>query len=822
MTELSATVRLRPTRIGFLTSPTDLSAVRQIMRICTCLWGGTLNPIIPVFTRSPAEWRSELPKRHTGIETAKGYVRYFEPDVYVEAEKGMLEKAGLGAFRNDRGLHTRVTTLGEFLVPSEDRKTSEPRFGQSIFSVLSHIYKTDTKFVRRDKRECFYVAPTPKDSLSEAIFGNFPTGRYASYLKKAYFDVFNPELLDPSPSTWRRIFTTSAETPLRTTHYSLTSERHWYDDVTLFVFDPSRAPDLIDLWNLRLESRPVLPVPVEWFEPLSEDICRVISAQHRPIVGNPHGLMHKATIEFGRSISKGVADSLVKGISDALPGTDFYVKNWRNDIWVEKRDTHASLRGRRLSVSAKERRVTLELKDRHLTFETLHPDFSGRYRSSNHRWVNTLSISSFTNRRIATVLPFNTLQPEWPRLGLGSEFTLVGSEGWVFTQEYKNIDQYVSLIDADAAIIGSLSRFGIKAKLSEPGQIARQMLEKLGGLSGVRLLADIETLNLLNKSAGRLRRRANDVDTTEENFELRAAPLKDWQKLISSRRGRRRFAHSRLEDFTKCNVVRLGLETDCPHCHSRNWSSLTDVDYRVTCERCLTAYDFPQATLRDNNKNFSYRVIGPFSVPDFGRGSYSALLTLRAMNGLNSSTGTMTFSTAMELSCGDLKCEVDFVCWRGESSFGEGSRHSPQLVIGESKSIGKGDLISSRDLDKLKAIADKLPGVAIVLSVLRDCFTETEKAILRRFVKWGRRPNAFGEPTNPILLFTSHELTMDYTVAATWKEIGGDHARFSDYRDTSTLVGTADATQQIYLGIPSFFEERRKNWEKRRSRRRKR
>ena len=88
MPELSAEILLRPTRIGFLTRPTDLASVRAIMRACTCLWGGIYNPIIPVFTRAPEEWRPEIYQRFKGIEIAKGYARFFEPDVYVETEEG--------------------------------------------------------------------------------------------------------------------------------------------------------------------------------------------------------------------------------------------------------------------------------------------------------------------------------------------------------------------------------------------------------------------------------------------------------------------------------------------------------------------------------------------------------------------------------------------------------------------------------------------------------------------------------------------------------------------------------------------------------------
>ena len=59
MHDISAEVRLRPIRIALLVSPTDLPAIRKFMRICTCLWGGAYNPIIPVFRRRPKEWRLE-------------------------------------------------------------------------------------------------------------------------------------------------------------------------------------------------------------------------------------------------------------------------------------------------------------------------------------------------------------------------------------------------------------------------------------------------------------------------------------------------------------------------------------------------------------------------------------------------------------------------------------------------------------------------------------------------------------------------------------------------------------------------------------------
>jgi hypothetical protein len=140
------------------------------------------------------------------------------------------------------------------------------------------------------------------------------------------------------------------------------------------------------------------------------------------------------------------------------------------------------------------------------------------------------------------------------------------------------------------------------------------------------------------------------------------------------------------------------------------------VDYRITCERCLKSYDFPQAALREHNRNWTYRVVGPFSVPDYGRGSYSALLSLRVLSHYRSTMGRMTFATAMNLGFDNLECEVDFVAWHGGEHLMEANR-PPSLIIGEAKSFGSGELITAKDLAKLKALATKLPEAFIVIAV---------------------------------------------------------------------------------------------------------
>lgn len=133
-------------------------------------------------------------------------------------------------------------------------------------------------------------------------------------------------------------------------------------------------------------------------------------------------------------------------------------------------------------------------------------------------------VSKLSTEKIATVLPFNVFDRRWPRLRMLGDRVIVGSEGWVFGQTYKNRSENISLLTMEDAIIGSFERLGIKAKLSDPGHVAKQMLDHLGGLWDVHLLADLETLQLLNKMAGGVRRRTTDPETIERHSNGAARP----------------------------------------------------------------------------------------------------------------------------------------------------------------------------------------------------------------------------------------------------------------------------------------------------------
>jgi len=801
MAELLGKNRLRPIRIGFLVRPSDKKSLRQIMRINACLWGGSYNPIIPVFTKHPKEWKND-PFLISGKEITRGYIKFFEPDVFVEAEAGLIGKVGLDGIETHQ-IHKKVALLGNFF-ENEYRGLYEPEFGQSVFDVLEDIYEKERKFQLRDEIPAIYS--TKQDLFSEACIGCYPSHERTEYLKRQYFDVYKPEETAPSPELWKKIYGGQCETPFSVTSKHLDIFRAWHDEPIIYVFDPTKATDIIDLWNLRIQPSPVYPVPVKWLSDLAEPLRKFIEKNHRPLKGNSHGVMHRATVEVSRSIGEEAANESILPHFKGLPKGSFAYKLWRTPIWKVDYNNHSVSQAERAMVTAQESDQTIELKDDSLIgiFDTLAPDFAASFSGSNFRWANVLRISTpFRGSHVALSLPFNVLDRTWPP-HTGFEEFLIGREGWTLLQKYKSTNQHLIFLNHEEAFTRWFERFSLSAKPSEAGRIAHQMLKSLGGLWGLNLVDDKETIQFINKLALSTRKRVNKEtgDSVEEDFRGRSATIGDWQEIIQRRVSAGHHHLVELSHYVKHGVIKVGLETECSHCAAKNWHGLDEVSYEVRCLRCLKSYDFPQGSLGSSNKNWRYRVIGPFAVPNYAQGAYASLLTIRFFSLTSGHDVPYSFSTALEIEKGSLKAEIDFAIWMPEERkfvvVGE-----PRLIIGEAKSFGV-DTVKDDDLAKLKKSADALPGSIIVISVLKEGFSEAEIERLRDFVRWARQPVNY-RPKHWVILLTGTEL-FSQNLGPTWERLGPPFSDHADYHNTHYLEPLSDSTLSIYLGMTPFHE----------------
>lgn len=153
---------------------------------------------------------------------------------------------------------------------------------------------------------------------------------------------------------------------------------------------------------------------------------------------------------------------------------------------------------------------------------------------------------------------------------------------------------YFRLLGGADAVIAWLDEHGVKASPSDPGRIAGQILVSVGGVRGTALLADRDTLKLLDHMAKSVRRHA---DGTIEEFENRAIHVDRWKALVHRRTNAGPYRWVSLDAFVKANMLKLGLSVGCPSCLKKNWVGLAAMREQLMCERCLKPFAFPQGTL---------------------------------------------------------------------------------------------------------------------------------------------------------------------------------------------------------------------------------
>jgi hypothetical protein len=814
MASLNASLKLRPTRIGFLVRPSDRTSLSKIMRLNSCLWGGIYNPIIPVCGSLPKLWKEQV-RSPTGPQLTRGYLNFFEPDVYVEASPGLASSSGLPPSFGT-GFERRVVPLDEFAC-LEEGEFQNFFYGLGIYNLYQDLYDTEHKFVRKHPaRVSILNSDTGSGGygFAEAAFGAFPSSAELLPIETMYRDVFDPQEVEFSVSGWLKSIKEQLVFPLNITRRKIETHLEGHGDYTLFIVNPESSHDLIDLWNVRLFERNVLPININWIGEVKEHLCKIIESNHRPLRHNKNGVMTMTTLEFARSIPEELARATLKDNFSGLPNGSWSYKPWYQNIWHQSHN-EGMVRPSAIELTSQSKDLELLIEEqdqrKSVRFRSISPDFAEQYDGHNARWANVLRFEGrWQADDLALVLPFNSMDADlWNNRSVHNSF--ITSEGLVLLQDFKDFPQSVEVFNGQTAITKWLSAKGIMAEPSAPGRNATQMLKAVGGIRGARLLADSETIKLLDFMA---RSRQTNLDGSNETTADRVAPVARWQKVIGGRRAKGRFNNIEIENFVKAGAIRLGLSIDCPECSEKNWYGLADLNDEVTCGRCLESYDFPQGSLNFGQKPWKYRVIGPFSVPNYADGAYSTILSLRTFLNFGMGHDEMTYTTNLNLTIDGKDLEIDFAFWyRKEKMFG--AKRQPTFVVGESKSYAK-DAFTSRDIERMKYLCTKIPGTTIVFSSLKEELSKKERDRIGRLALWGRVPLPNGGMRAEVIVLTGTELFCDWSIAHDWQEKGGKRAELIEpaYVILSDLSTVADLTQQVYLGLSSYGEWRREYYEK--------
>ena len=260
-----------------------------------------------------------------------------------------------------------------------------------------------------------------------------------------------------------------------------------------------------------------------------------------------------------------------------------------------------------------------------------------------------------------------------------------------------------------------------------------------------------------------------------------------------------------LEGLLSANALRLGTKIQCPVCMRHNWYELNELDYELRCRFCLSDYSPPLNSPKDIE--WTYRAHGPFA-SSIAQGAFTVLLTLKLICGDFDRGVTPLFSCVAEKDGRHL--EADLTClykpstWRDKGTY---------VIHAECKSFNR---FERKDIERMKDLAIAFPGSALVFSTLNSELQETEVKLIRNLAVAERKKRLRGKPSSHVILLTGTEL-FTHRIGDNWKDKGGLHERLSQRSfELTQLEVLADATQQLYLSLPSWSEWLDTEWKKRR------
>lgn len=245
----------------------------------------------------------------------------------------------------------------------------------------------------------------------------------------------------------------------------------------------------------------------------------------------------------------------------------------------------------------------------------------------------------------------------------------------------------------------------------------------------------------------------------------------------------------------------------------------------MTCDLCLQAYSFPLTNPTDSScARWAYRVVGPFALPKYAAGGYAAALAIRFFAEVigHADRSEATWSPGQELTLKNgEKIEADFLLWyQRKHLFSTDER--TQIVIGEAKSFGK-DVFKDDDIARMKQLAGLYPGAVCVFATLKEAeeLSDDEIERIRKLAEWGREYDRQGRQTRaPVIVLTGTELFTPNYLEIVWKAKGDKYKQFTEpgYVQLNNLLTLADATQQLYLRMPSYLKWREAEWKKKKRR----
>lgn len=703
--------KYRPVKIGFLVQQNNIAELLEVAKINTLLWGGIHNPIIPV---------------GPDIKETINLISSIPVDVLHPISHNENIDAVLSAFPFLKSPHHFTY---EMFTEDWHTKKQSLVYLDSLNIIEKHYHKY-FKGRPAEKNDSNCVLPKWSNDDSRANIFSLTFGTYDNKfnLREDFGNAFLKGLhakqiiIDKSKDVDASIG--GKIDPITLTGIDLKNYRAEYlRNDGVYLGNANNFDDLVHFWNLRAIGLWIEFFPIEGHERFSEFIknhlINLSSSNKKPD-------FHKSLIFYYRNKKKEdinpIYDEFKNGglpvyksditertFVDVLRGlpTDFLGWDIINGLVEQSYDKYA------VNINLPEKKFITNDTDRDVSKQTL-----------------VVSLDSFSDFEFAGY----TLK--LPHIRALNEFYSreIAFDPWKIRSEEDGVGVIINLDDKSETlypiehqvIISKIFNFvGIKSQISQPGLIARKIIEKIGGLEDARVLKIKGVRKILQEgNPGSSITRGEATKTIHEN---------DFQKhkrlFIEARNTKELDSNAVFDYLLKKDFFRAGLELTCGQCKLENWLTLKSIDDFWTCEYC-GGQNKTSIHLKTRG-DWKFRKSGLFAKDNHQEGAIPVLLTLLTIKRI-ADRSNFTYSTALKLDGEGIGCETDLCIIQ------YGRRDNMEIAIGECKS--EGGIITQDNCNKLKQVVKKLSldnkiDACVIFSKTSDAFLPEEIALFKELAK---------------------------------------------------------------------------------------
>lgn len=768
--DVSVTQEISPIKFCFLFKPGDKACFEECVRSSNSLWGGTSNPIFPLYKRFPRRLRRKWHISNSVKDFYGNYLSNHDVDVVIYQDE--LDEDHVNSVAGD----LKTINLSTF---KDELHRLSLSHGIPITALIFELVDQEFKYRRGDGLN--FLLPEYPDNIYEIILHHIPNRNIHNAIRAFFRDSKYVKSIKTSEEQYVNSLTIKDFTLREILDYKLRYFPEGHSNTWILFFNPEDLDDLLALWNIRATGQKILAVDRRVFFDGRYD--STIAPLYRD--NNSHPVLLKAP-------SAEITDLTLfsRYLKNILPTYEAVYQPWLQDWFPRFGSSKDIMKSDGVAVSNKlhnHKYGSYQFKEEYLTF----PCIELKLQSTKGLWgklfKNRFSISYYDSKKEYAGTVVDISKKQWAKVVDSfqvNEFRV--SEGsLVKLCRLEEMDISFKPPKAFKYLQEYFLNYNVEIELNPGAHLSHQIFKNLEGNHGLYMFDSVGAVNVLKELEGGKPLLHNRLYSTIKGHKPRQ---------FEDRPG------DYIAGLIEHKIVEFGSQLKCSVCGQHSFYKLNDLNERLICKHCSSSFEPSLSNPKDTFK-WSYKGVGPFSKNNRVDGMIPGFLTLRLIDYKFASADRSTVLMNFDIQHKEQKFEVDLYAQLRKENRGISQ---VETFFCECKSFKR---IQNRDIDRLKYLGELFPGSILVFSTLNDSLNEDEINLLRQLVNHFRTGMG-NRPRNHVLILTANELLPeDLYFPFRNIEVG-----IEMNMHTRSISARCDQSVVRYLNLESWGEISHRRW----------